>query len=115
MIYPTDEERETYGPHEPSPGGRDEGIHVRKERKNDPDPDGMNFTLRVVCKRIRPADGKTVLPSTSIAELKSIEDWEIHNGTEWIPHGISGRYLVPTNEPMEMYAYLRREYPHNAR
>ena len=63
----------------------------------------MKFTLRVVYKPIRPVDTKTIAPNASVAELRSIEDWEIQDGAEWIPYGISGNYLefmVPTNKPM---------------
>ena len=54
---------------------------------------GVNLILCVARRPIRPVGLNCVEPSTMVADLRTIRDWEVHNGTRWVPYGISGEYL----------------------
>ena len=71
----------------------------------------MKFLLRVPNKQIRPVDTKSVPPHTLVANLCSIEEWEIQGDEGWIPYLINGKHLLfmtPGKKPMEPQAEIGR-------
>ena len=54
---------------------------------------GVRFLLCVVQRPFRPVGVISDEAKTRVAELRTIRDLEIHNGTKWVPFGISGEYL----------------------
>ena len=82
------------------------------KEKVDTNIEAMKFTLRGVYKPIRPTAPKSIPPNTSIAELNNIEEWELHDGTQWIAYDITGKsleFMAPPRQPMEMHE-KRRKY-----
>ena len=54
---------------------------------------GVRFLLCVVQRPFKPVGVISVEAKTRVAELRTIRDLEIHNGTKWVPFDISGEYL----------------------